>query len=94
MTILEQVARPSVAFRPKTVREFLALQLARKLGDAENASKYVHALGLCSEELVLRSYHRTLGRSNGSMKPADHFFAELERLAQKEANGPFQAGRN
>ena len=62
MSLFEKFAGTIEPFRPSTVQEFLALQVARKLDDAESFRWYVHALSGTPQADVLlalrKAFHR------------------------------------
>ena len=61
--ILDHIAAQRYTeFRPQTVPEFFALQLARKLGDPAAARHYQQLTAERSEESLLVAYRRTLAR--------------------------------
>jgi hypothetical protein len=78
--ILDRVAHPSTgSFRPKTVSEFFALQLARKLGDVERLHTYLILIGIHSEDSLLQAFERTINNANKKLRLAERFLVELER---------------
>ena len=82
--ILDAVARTRREFRPETVQEFFALQLARKLNDISSVRSYVEFCGRYSEDDLLTVYRRAQENSSG-MSMADRFRFELRRWSdQKE----------
>jgi len=83
MSLLEKFAGITEPFRPSTVQEFLALQVARKLDDAESFRWYVHALsGTPQADLLLalrKAFHRESGLESSR---AVLFREELKNLFQ------------
>jgi hypothetical protein len=81
VSILDRVAGQRYnQFRPRTVPEFFALQLARRLGDAEAAPHYVELVGERSEEGLLVAYRRTVATSKqGGETLARNFHTALDR---------------
>jgi hypothetical protein len=78
--ILDRVAQPRAgSFRPKTVSEFFALQLARKLEDIERLQIYLILVEQHSEDTLLQAFRRTVNHANGKLKLAERFHAEIER---------------
>jgi hypothetical protein len=80
--ILDRVAAQRYnEFRPQTVREFFALQLARKLGDHSAARHYHELVEEHSEEGLLVAYRRALAASGdhwGTL--ARNFHSSLTRV--------------
>ena len=85
--ILDRVAAQRYSdFRPQTVQEFFALQLARKLGDSVAVRHYQELVAEHSEESLLVAYRRALaatGQQQGSL--ARNFHTALNRV---NGNGP------
>jgi len=78
--ILDRFAQPRVgSFRPKTVSEFFALQLARKLEDVERLYTYLILVEHHSEDSLLQAFKKTLNHANKKLRLAERFHAELER---------------
>jgi hypothetical protein len=82
MSLLEKFARTTEPFRPATVQEFLALQVARILDDAQSFRWYVHALsGTPQADLLLalrKAFHR---ESDPKSSRAVLFRDELKNLS-------------
>jgi len=67
-------------FRPETTQEFFALQLARKLGDAEAAQHYLELTEERSENSLLVAYRRAVAVSGQSGETlARNFHTALNR---------------
>ena len=90
--VLDQVARSSGYFRPKTASEFFALQLARKLNDTVSLEKYFALVDHHSEQLLLQAFRRTVNGQGRRQILAERFQAEVERLKQKEEKYGFGTG--
>jgi hypothetical protein len=82
MSLLEKFAGITESFRPSTIQEFLALQIARKLDDAESFRWYVHALaGTPQADLLLalrKAFHRESSPESSRAVP---FREELKNLS-------------
>ena len=78
-TLLSRIGTPESPFRPRSVTEFFALQLARKLGDEANLEQYLRVGENHSRDLVLRAFARARKRSSGTFL-ARRFAEEMERL--------------
>lgn len=85
--ILDQLARQANVFRPKSVREVFALQLARKLDDAGGVRRYVLLVDQHPQEIILQAYRRAVCSPSNDGSPASRFLGELERLAQRRRHG-------
>jgi hypothetical protein len=81
--ILEQVGRPSGGFRPRSESEYLALQLARRLGDPQNVEFYVSLVEHHPREQILQSYRTVLKRHPAASEIAERFRLELERRSRR-----------
>jgi len=78
--ILDRVAHPSTGcFRPKTVSEFFALQLARKLEDVERLHTYLVLVWTYSEDSLLQAFKKTVNHTNKKLRLAERFHAELSK---------------
>ena len=78
--ILDRVAQPRTgSFRPKTVSEFFALQLARKLEDIGRLHVYLILVEQHSEDALLQAFKKTANHANKKLSLADRFWAEIER---------------
>ena len=78
-TLLGQIGTPEGPFRPRSVTEFFALQLARKLGDEANFEQYRRVGENYPRDLILRAFTRARKRSNGAFL-AQRFEEEIRRL--------------
>ena len=80
LNILDRMARPtSGSFRPKTVSEYFALQLARKLGDVERLHTYLFLVEHHSEDSLLQAFKKTVNHASHKLSLAERFHAEIER---------------
>ena len=78
--ILDRMAHPTTgSFRPKTVSEFFALQLARKLDDVERLHTYLILVEHHSEDSLLQAFKKTFNHPSQKLSLAERFHAELER---------------
>jgi hypothetical protein len=83
--ILDRMARASGRFRPKTAGEFFALQLARKLKDAENFQTYLILAERHPEELLLQAYRHALCHGQKSFL-AQRFREKLTHLTNTDSH--------
>lgn len=81
MSLLEKFARITEPFRPSTIQEFLALQIARKLNDAESFRWYVHALAGTPQADLLLALRKAFHRESGPTNRANLFREELKNLS-------------
>lgn len=86
--ILDQIAAAGrfSEFRPKNLREFFALRLADKLGDAGAVRHYLDLAEEHTEPGLLAAYRRMISRLNGYDDQARRFHVELKR-GNGHANG-------
>jgi len=78
MTILELVGKRD-SFVPSSVDEYFALQLAKRLGDAENAHQYVRYTSSCNHERLLVMYQEAISSSPENASARFHSsFTNLE----------------
>jgi hypothetical protein len=78
--ILDRVATSSNGFRPATVREYFALQLAEKLFDIQRLRMYVNLTDRHSEETLLQAFRKSA--EDGSDAKAQRFHEELKALTR------------
>ena len=76
--ILDQFVLPTASFQPKTLQEFFASHLARKLDDCPAIRHYVSLADNHSEGQLLCAYRRAK-RTEGNLDLARRFNIELER---------------
>jgi len=80
-SILDRVAAGAYStFRPQTIRDFFALRLAQRLGDAPAARHYVQLTDERSEEQLLVAYRRMLAHPPHSGDLARAFHVALEHV--------------
>ena len=77
--LLDRIGPQEGPFRPRSVSEFFALQLAGKLDDEANVGRYARLVENHSSDLILRAFARA---KKGSHRRtiADRFEAEIQRL--------------
>ena len=77
--LFDRIGFQADSFRPRSVSDFFALQLARKLDDEANVGRYARLAEQHSRELILRAI--TLARKGPRGRTlANRFEAEIERL--------------
>ena len=64
-------------FRPKSVEQFFALQIARKLTDQENLSTYLRWAEQLDRRRLIDVFRRTQERSDRTTNPAETFEREV-----------------
>ncbi len=82
--IIETIANRSNAFVPSTPREYLAVQLARKLNDVEAARHYAVLFEHYPEDVLLRIYRRC--RSEAGLSGAE-FMRKFRALTMSSDEG-------
>jgi hypothetical protein len=83
--ILESMMAKRRVFRPENVTEYIALQLARKLEDADNILKYVGLMYRYSLPVIAQAYSKALSPKDGE-SPAAAFANALRILEGRESN--------
>jgi hypothetical protein len=78
MSLLEKFVDSTKIFRPATVQEFLALQVARKVGDPDGFRWYVHALSGMAQADVLMALKRASLPQSSSDGHAERFRKALK----------------
>ena len=78
-SILEKVAKSSSRFTPTDAREYLALQIARKLSDLEAVRHYAVLFEHHPEHLLLDIYRRC---ERENMLTGEQFMKALRSLNQ------------
>jgi hypothetical protein len=81
MPLLDKFAEPSRPFRPSTVQEFLALQIARQLNDLENFKWYIHSLSGLARSDVLLVLKKAFRAESTPENRALRFRQELKNLS-------------
>ena len=74
--ILEQVAKSAGRFTPSNSREYLALQIARKLSDLGAVRHYAILFERHGEDQILNAYHRC---AKENALTGDHFMNLLKQ---------------
>lgn len=82
--ILDRVAAGPGPFRPKSVLEYFALTLARKLDEPQQAPHYVRLVDQYGEERLLQAYRCTMQDTDQQRSPAERFHAHLNGNSQGE----------
>jgi len=90
--VLDRMVRPMGHFRPKTITEFFALQLARKLDDLANLQTHLVLAEHHSEQLLVRAFRRAVNDQGRMGSLSERFQAERERLKHKEEKHGFGIG--
>ena len=86
MPILDTVEASLANFRPKTHRQFVVFNIARRFDDLHNLARYLnvcdaHPKNILVEAARLAERHASIEGSS----PIDRFFALLEEWGRKEA---------
>ena len=79
VNLLDRIEPQEGPFRPRSVSEFFALQLAGKLDDEANVGRYARLVESQSRDLVLRAFARA-EKGSRHRTIADRFEAEIQRL--------------
>jgi hypothetical protein len=86
MTILDRVEASLVDFRPRTPREFVALQLSRRFADLAHLARYLLAAQRHSKRALLTAANDARLRHALNRAPMPVLFFEvLDESARKEA---------
>jgi hypothetical protein len=86
MTILERVEHSLRDFRPRTQREFIALQICRRFDDMPVLAKYLHVAQRHPKKELLEAARLATMRAESEGRPARVLFFELlERFAEEAA---------
>lgn len=86
MNILDRVDASLADFRPHNPREFVALQLARRFGDAANLARYLVASKRHSKRTLLLAAQDARTRHELNRAPMPQLFFEI--LAERQDGGP------
>ena len=86
MNILEQVDASLADFRPHDLREFVALQLARRFNDLGNLAKYLAVAKRHSKRTLLDAANTARTRHELNRAPVPELFFEV--LAEREERTP------
>jgi hypothetical protein len=81
MPVLDKFAEATRQFRPSTVQEFLALQVANKLSDLQGFRSYVHTLSGMPQSDVLLALRRASHAEAAPENRAQRFRKELKNLS-------------
>jgi hypothetical protein len=87
MPILDTVEQSLATFRPKTHRQFIVFNIARRFDDLYNLARYLNVCDAHPKNILLeaaRLAERHAAVDGGSA--IDRFFALLEQWAGKEAS--------
>jgi bacterioferritin (cytochrome b1) len=79
--ILDRFTQAESHFRPQTVSEFFALQLARKLGDTSRLHHYLNLVGQHSEPVICEAFESAKAKAEEPL--AASFEIELGQISQK-----------
>ena len=88
MHILDQVEQSLNHFRPKTQREFVALQLARRFNDVPNLARYLLAARSHSKRELLHAARVARTRHELNRAPLAALFFEVLSEQAKEGGSP------
>ena len=77
--LLDRIGSKESPFRPQSVSEFFALQLARKLDDEANIGRYARLVENHSRDVILRALARAKKKAGGATV-ANRFEEEIQRL--------------
>jgi hypothetical protein len=77
MAILDYYLKVEKCWTPRTPREFVALQLARKLADVDRIREYVALLEHFPEERVFRAFRNAVARGSPKRECFAAAFREL-----------------
>jgi len=76
-SILERVAESDQPFVPHTPSQFLALQIARKLGSVERSREYAILLEHYPEKLIAKAFHACWERGDPGHDSFLHAFRAI-----------------
>lgn len=82
-SILDDPGSPEVRFRPRSISEFFALQLARQLGSLHRLGIYLTLVERHGRSEILTALARARKHTNGTQLK-DRFEQELQRLASRQ----------
>jgi hypothetical protein len=83
-SILDSMMTKPRSFSPQNVSEYIALQLARKLGDPENAAIYVTLLDRYSMPVILAALESAAAADFSAGKIVEMFERSLSELTDSE----------
>ena len=84
-SILSHIAVTAGHFRPKSIGEVFALQLARQLDDVDSWQQYIRLSERCSQDLLLRAFKHSFKLKGTETRLADRFQTQLEVIKQKQS---------
>lgn len=76
-SVLNRIEESLSDFRPKTQREFVALQIAKRFNDLERLANYVNAAQKHSKKVLLEAARLATKRADESGTPAKTILFEL-----------------
>ena len=76
--LFERIGWADPQFRPRSVGEFFALQLARRLADEANVDQYARLAENHPRDLILRAFARANKKAGGATV-ANRFEEEIHR---------------
>jgi hypothetical protein len=82
-SILDGLASPEVKFRPRSISEFFALQLARKVGSTHRLGVYLTLVERHGRAEILTALARARKHTNGT-QVADRFEDQLRKLTSRQ----------
>ena len=82
--ILDRVGASSEHFRPGSITDFFALQLARKLGDVARLKNYLVVTQQHPQHWLLQAFQTAARKPGGPGTLVERFDAELRRLTNKK----------
>lgn len=82
--ILDRVGASPEHFRPGSITDFFALQLARKLGDVERLHNYLALSEQHPQQWLLQAFETAEKNPSERGTLAERFEAELRRLTNKK----------
>ena len=86
MPILDTVEASLINFRPKSHRQFVVFNIARRYDDLYNLARYLNVCDLHPKKVLLEAARLAEKRSATEGGSAiDRFFALLDEWSQKEA---------
>lgn len=84
--ILDAVEHSLANFRPRTGREFVALQIARRFDDLGRLVLYVNVGRDCPKKLMLEAARLATQQTAGDLRQtAERFFQLIEQFRREEA---------
>lgn len=84
--ILNRVEQSLSGFRPKTQREFVALQIANRFNDCDRLAKYINEAQRHSKDTLLEAARLAIDRTRASNQPVAEIFFELLEQFGKETS--------